>query len=140
MEDEMNGTHLDGIARALARDTNRRVVARGLAAAVGLGAMALGPGGAAARNPRSRCEGYCRDLDHSGRDFGKCVAACVRAGGPPPEETCVELEDLCTPPVGDEPNPCCNPPGCEELGPCNVCYLVEYDENDNPVHRCIAPR
>jgi hypothetical protein len=126
MEDEMDGTHFDGIARALARDTNRRAVARGLAAAIGLGMMALGPGGAAAKNPRSRCEGYCRDLDRSGRDFGKCVAACVRAGGPPPEETCVELGSSCEPPVDEnDPGPCCFPEG-------NVCYPVDIDD-----YRCI---
>ena len=136
----MDGTHFDGIARALARGMTRRAAARGLAAAVGLGAVALGGGGTAAKDPRARCRKYCRDLGHEGRDFGQCVSACARAGGPPPAETCVALGELCTPPVGDEPNPCCNPPGCEELGHCNVCYLVEYDENDNPVHRCIAPR
>ncbi len=122
----MDGNDFDGIARALARNTNRRAVARGLAAAVGLGVMALGPGGAAARNPRSRCKRYCRDLGRSGREFGQCVSGCVRAGGPPPEETCVLLGASCVPPLDEnDPGPCCFPEG-------NVCYPVDIDD-----YRCI---
>ena len=123
----MDGNHFDGIARALAGSTNRRAVARGLAAAVGLGVTGLGQCDVAAKNARSRCKEYCRDLDHSGRDFGQCVAACVRDGGPPPEETCVELGESCVPPPDPD----------VDLGPCcflegNVCYLVDVDD-----YRCI---
>jgi hypothetical protein len=126
MEDEMDGAQFDSIARVMARQTNRRAVARGLAATAGLGVMALGPGGVAARNPRSRCKRYCRDRDLSGRDFGQCVAACVRAGGPPPEETCVPLGASCEPPLDEnDPGPCCFPDG-------NVCYPVDVDD-----YRCM---
>jgi hypothetical protein len=130
MEDEMDGTHFDGIARALARGMNRRAAARGVAAAVGLGVVALGRGRAAAQDPRSRCKEYCRAQGLEGRDFGQCVSACARAGGPPPVETCVELGEVCTPPLDENDlGPCCFPEG-------NVCYPVDLDDPNNP-YRCI---
>ena len=128
----MDGPHFDGIARALAQGMNRRAAARGLAAAVGLGVVALGRGEAVAQNARSRCRAYCRAQGHEGRDFGQCVAACARAGGPPPEETCVELGESCVPPPDPDrdPGPCCLPEG-------NVCYPVNIDDPENPIYQCI---